>query len=267
MAVSAQVRSQDDVGAAQPEVEARPIDDEALRQLQQDGFAVVPDWLDADRAKDLIQVMDAWIDRNPDRVQQKGDDRIFGAEHLSPLIAAYKHDRTLERIASAYMGTEQRALFTMGNRLRAVPGKKTRSGGRWHRDRKARQFKSLVYLTDCVRRNGSFCIVRRSARPEPFAEAIAATRFDFPNQRWDDPDINPFLEQVDGEVVPIEGPAGTLVLFDSSLIHSGLPIRTGHRYALTNYYYADGEIDLAKMDDKFSPAVQRFEMPDFSSRA
>ena len=186
---------------------------------------------------------------------------------LSPAIAAYKHHDLLERVASSYMGREQKALFTMGNRLRATPGKKTRSGGRWHRDRKGRQFKSLVYLTDCVRRNGSFCIVRRSAKPEPFADAIAATNFAFPDIRWDDGDIDPFLARLGEDVIPIEGAAGTLVLFDSSLIHSGLPIRTGHRYALTNYYYGPGEIDLDKMADKFSPAVQPFEMPHFSGRA
>ena len=236
---------------------------DVLGRLERDGFAVVPAWLGRDEAGALTTLMDGWIEANADRVQHKGDDRIFGAEHLSPAIAAYKHDVALERVAAAYMGVPQKALFTLANRLVATPGKKTRSGGRWHRDRKGRQFKSLVYLTDCTRRNGAFCIVRRSAAPEPFADAIAATRFDFPDVRWDDRDIDPFLARLGDEVVPIEGAAGTLVLFDSSLIHSGLPIRKGRRYALTNYYYGADEIDLAKMAEKFAPAVRPFEMPRF----
>jgi hypothetical protein len=242
----------------------RSGDGDVLDQLARDGFAVIPGWLDRRDAEDLIALMDAWIDANADRVQHKGDDRIFGGEHLSPAIAAYKGDASLEATAATYMGREQKALFTMGNRLRATPGKKTRSGGRWHRDRKGRQFKSLLYLTDCVRRNGAFCIVRRSANPEPFAEAIAATAFAFPDVRWDDEEIDPFLTAVGDVVVTVEGAAGTLVLFDSSLIHSGLPIRTGHRYALTNYYYGEDEIDLAKMADKFAPTVRPFEMPRFA---
>lgn len=239
----------------------------ALAELERDGFAVVPNWLDRSEADALTAMLDTWIDGHTDRVQHKGDDRVFGAEHLSPEIAAFKHDATLEGIAAAYMGSAQKALFTLGNRLRATPGKKTRSGGRWHRDRKGRQFKSLVYLTDCVRRNGAFCIVRRSARPEPFTDAIAATSFAFPDVRWDDDEIDPFLARLGDEVVPIEGEAGTLVLFDSSLIHSGLPIRIGHRYALTNYYYAADEVDLARMAEKFAPAVRPFEMPHFNRAA
>ncbi len=239
----------------------------ALRALERDGFAVVPNWLDRAEADALTVLLDTWIDGHGDRVQHKGDDRVFGAEHISPAIAAFKHDAALEGIAAAYMGSEQKALFTLANRLRATPGKKTRSGGRWHRDRKGRQFKSLVYLTDCVRRNGAFCIVRRSARPEPFTDSIAATGFVFADVRWDDDEIEPFLARLGHEVVPIEGEAGTLVLFDSSLIHSGLPIRVGHRYALTNYYYAAGEIDLARMAEKFAPAVQPFELPRFDRAA
>ncbi len=242
----------------------RSSDGEVLDQLAREGFAVIPGWLDRRDADDLIALMDGWIDANADRVQHKGDDRIFGAEHLSPAIAAYKADAALKAIASTYMGREQKALFAMGNRLRATPGKKTRSGGRWHRDRKGRQFKSLLYLTDCVRRNGAFCIVRRSADPEPFEKAIAATAFEFSDVRWDDEEIDPFLAAVGDDAVTIEGAAGTLVLFDSSLIHSGLPIRTGHRYALTSYYYGEDEIDLARMGEKFAPAVRPFEMPRFA---
>jgi predicted 2-oxoglutarate/Fe(II)-dependent dioxygenase YbiX len=109
--------------------------------------------------------------------------------------------------------------------------------------------------------------VRRSAKPELFADAIAATRFEFRNKRWDDGDIDPFLSRVGKDVVPIEGPAGTLVLFDSSLIHSGLPIREGQRYAITNYYYAADEIDLEKMRAKFAPSVKPIEMPQFVGAA
>lgn len=118
-----------------------------------------------------------------------------------------------------------------------------------------------------MRRNGAFCIVRRSARPEPFTDSIAATGFVFADVRWDDDEIEPFLARLGHEVVPIEGEAGTLVLFDSSLIHSGLPIRVGHRYALTNYYYAAGEIDLARMAEKFAPAVQPLKLPRFDRAA
>ena len=35
----------------------------------------------------------------------------------------------------------------------------------------------------------------------------------------------------------ITGKAGTLILFDASLIHRGRPLEEGCRYALTNYYY------------------------------
>lgn len=50
---------------------------------------------------------------------------------------------------------------------------------------------------------------------------------------------------------------GTVVLFNSSTIHSGLPIREGRRYALTNYF-CDRSINMhmQKMRAKWVPCAR-----------
>lgn len=238
---------------------------ECVERLANDGYVVIAGWLDRSETANLGAVIDRYIDGDGHNVQRNSDDRIIGFEHLDARAEAYKHDAFFEEVASTYMGVEQKSFFTMANRVKVVPGKTVRSGGRWHRDRKARQFKALTYLSDVKVENGAFCIVPRSARPEPFEPAIRETNFEFEGQRWDDRDINPFLRKIQDDVLPIEGPAGSCVLFDSSLIHSGLPISDGVRYAMTNYYYGPGELDLKKMRAKMAPAVKPLEMPAFKT--
>ena len=248
-------------------VEARSEIDvaECVRRLTVDGYVIITGWLDQASSGHLRSKIDDYVDGNSENVQHNADDRIIGFEHLDPLAENYKHDAFLEEVASTYMNGEQKVFFTMANRVKVVPGKTVRSGGRWHRDRKARQFKSLTYLSDVKVENGAFCIIPRSARPEPFEPAIRETRFEFEGQRWDDRDINPFLKRIEDNVLPIEGPTGTCVMFDSSLIHSGLPISAGTRYAMTNYYYGPGELNLEKMRVKMAPAVKPLEMPVFAT--
>ena len=41
----------------------------------------------------------------------------------------------------------------------------------------------------------------------------------------------------------ILGSMGTLIMVDTSTLHRGAPIKKGIRYALTNYYYTQNQID------------------------
>lgn len=238
---------------------------ECVDRLATEGYAIIGDWLDRATADKLRTAIDDYIDGDAGNVQRNTDDRIIGFEHLDPAAEDYRGDAFLEQIATAYMGSEQKVLFTMANRLKVILGQVARSGGFWHRDRKARQFKALTYLSDVKIENGAFCIVPRSATRELFEDDIEQTGFAFDGQRWEDGDIAPFLARIKDRILPIEAEAGTCVLFDGSLIHGGLPISSGVRYAMTNYYYGQSEINLKKMQAKMVPAVKPLEMPAFST--
>ena len=48
--------------------------------------------------------------------------------------------------------------------------------------------------------------------------------------------------------------AGTVVLVDTSTIHRGLPLKNGTRYALTNYFFENTQIN-SHLVEHFSPLV------------
>lgn len=141
---------------------------------------------------------------------------------------------------------------------------------RFHRDRMAPQFKSLVYLSDVSRQNGPFCLFPKSNTclfPKsntiwPYGKACQDTGFDFFATRWDPETFSPFYEKTKAYLKIFLGRKGTVVLFDSSNIHSGLPIETGRRYAITNYYY-EKSTNIKKIADKFSVGARPIVMPAF----
>ena len=49
--------------------------------------------------------------------------------------------------------------------------------------------------------------------------------------------------------------AGTLILVDTSCLHRGSPLKAGHRYALTNYYYPKGQIKV--YENHFTPMLKK----------
>ena len=52
----------------------------------------------------------------------------------------------------------------------------------------------------------------------------------------------------------LTGKAGTLVLVDTSIIHRGIPLKKGVRYALTNYFFERSQIN-SNLIEHFSPLV------------
>lgn len=226
----------------------------SLSDLSTQGFSIIENFLDPAECDRLRGVFDSYIQNSPGNIQgnPKSDDRIFAAEYVDPVIRDFKYHATLKDIASTYVGTEQNTLFTMANRLIHRPGVNIRSGGRWHRDRKKRQFKSMVYLSDVSPENGPFSILPTSAIGSgEYTEEIEKAYFQYDEQRWDDSAISAFLELVDAQMRVCTASKGTVVLFDSSLIHSGQRITAGNRYAMTNYFYAHDEVDLDKVRSKW----------------
>ena len=52
----------------------------------------------------------------------------------------------------------------------------------------------------------------------------------------------------------LTGKAGTVVLVDTSTIHRGTPLKNGVRYALTNYFFENSQIN-SHLVEHFSPLV------------
>lgn len=194
-----------------------------------------------------------WCERAKAELQFSGDTvtvteedaRIFGAENLSPRAREFGTDAALLERASAHAGNTEALVFCMANKLNHTGG--FGSGGEWHRDGFRHELKALLYLTDVTEDDGPFAIVEGShttwrilidtlrmalwGMRDPTRLKDAGLRFGYKS----------FTEK-----------AGTLVLFDASAIHTGLPIKAAHeRIAITNYYgRAPVEATLAYYRDK-----------------
>ncbi|QLC26650.1 phytanoyl-CoA dioxygenase family protein [Parasphingopyxis algicola] len=237
--------------------------DRHVYELFKKGFFVVENYWDASRCERIRNEMDDFITARPENVWTGSDQRIFGFEEVSADAQEFKVDPTLERIGHMLTGIEQKCLFVMANRLKATEGELRRSGGNWHRDRLRPQFKAMVYLSDVKLTNGPFSIFEGSDRLWPYAKISRETDFNFESQRWSQNEFHPFLAAAKKFHHVFEARSGTLIVFNSSLIHSGIPIEDGSRYAMTNYYYGKSEIDIPRLQKKYIWSVEKLKMPEY----
>jgi ectoine hydroxylase-related dioxygenase (phytanoyl-CoA dioxygenase family) len=110
------------------------------------------------------------------------------------------------------------------------------SGGTWHRDGFFPEIKSILYLTDVDLDNGPFEYIAQSHVWSPrYAEDNKIYRFGFRQHRLATGG-EAMLRREPHRHVRFTARAGTLVIFDTTGIHRGAPLKQGTRYALTNYY-------------------------------
>lgn len=207
----------------------QPRQTELLAGVADRGYAVIPDYKSAEwcaAAAAQLPFTDPLI-----ASQTQEDTRIFGAEKVGALARELGRDAQLNAFASAYAGGDESLIFCMANDV--GPSKAYGSGGEWHRDGFRHELKALLYLTDVSEADGPFALVPRSHHTlailrDTARVALGGKAGAMPTRLKD---------FGDGRAHTFTAKAGTLILFDTSCIHAGLPVRAGgRRLALTNYY-------------------------------
>lgn len=234
---------------------ALPLHADAVNQLRRNGYHVIPNYYSPERCAELRAEIDRIIAEQPDVVQQdelKSDSRVYGIERASAAIRAFHTDTRCREIGETYFGAPLTNLSTLAGRLIAISGNQG-SGQGWHRDALHFQYKSLIYLTDVQPDNGPFQLVRGSHRlGHVIADTVRGRLVEEPRDRLQADQVERIIASNPGRLQTFTGGCGTLVLFDSSTIHRGTPIRSGTRYALTNYYYPPAHLTPA-MQEHFAP--------------
>ena len=96
------------------------------------------------------------------------------------------------------------------------------ASGLWHTDNYPPGIlKAMIYLTDCTRTNGALRV-----HPRPLTRRLLRAGF------FDRHHTEPFAGRLASHHVPLEAPAGSVVLWDSNLIHRGTPPDEGLRDAI-----------------------------------
>jgi len=150
--------------ASQPAAVNSAISPEYLGQLEENGFAVLPDFKTREWCE-LAQgeLLDA-MNRVDLTTRHNEDVRVFGIESLSKHAFEFATDSMLASLACRYAGSSEALLFCMGNKVEYRDGVPYGSGGEWHRDSFKRELKAMLYLTDVEESDGPFSILSGSHR-------------------------------------------------------------------------------------------------------
>jgi len=226
-----------------------------VKSLHHDGYAILPSYYSPEHCELLIAEIDRMMATQHDVIRGDAvgaDSRVFGAERFSYPLAAFGAERFLREVGEVYHHGALRNLATLAGRLRFAPGN-LGSGQGWHRDAFHFQYKAMVYLTEVTADNGPFQIFAGSHRALNAVRDTIRGRLDrVPNSRISEAQIARLITSEPDRLRTLTASRGTVILFDSSAIHRGSPIRTGIRYALTNYYYRPDQCGPL-LTEKFAP--------------
>ena len=211
-----------------------PFADEALAQLQRDGFYVLPTRLDRSYVDDLVETARAstcqlidpvpgapsasrFDSSNPQAVRYEvPESDILRARAAQALVA----DRSLLALSQRYlaaMPVQDLVAMWWSTAIGTAPSSPAAQLFHFDLDR-LRFLKFFVYLTDVDEESGPHAYVRGSHKQLP-----RQLRED---RRYTDEEVEASFP---GQTVSIAGPTGTMFLADTRGLHKGAPLQKGHR--------------------------------------
>jgi len=225
---------------------------EILDNLKSIGICVVEDYFSPEFCDSAIKDIEDGLVTYSDKVQSEthegtsGDFRLFKMENRYQSANDFANDSFLLDVASEYYGYPMVSHFVLGGKVQHNPNQITNSGGGWHRDNRAKQIKTIVYLSDVDEHSG------------PFSFLPGSNNYDLPTRdgigkatRYEDDVVDSFCTSNSVEPFKVIGKKGTVVFVDTSHIHRGLNIEEGVRYTLTNYYFENHPQRLQMSEDKW----------------
>lgn len=228
-----------------------------LDKVRRDGVAALPGYWSAERCAEARAELDRIITQYPQAVQSRSrgsDKRVYGVEEASSPLRTFHIDPFLRDFGEKLGGCTIYNFSTLGGRIEASEGN-TGSGDGWHRDAHGFQFKSIIYLSDTGMEHGPFQYLIGSHKlVRVVTDSIRAAVEDPRQSRFTDQQVKTLIENGGVEARTFPGAMGTLLLVNTAGIHRGMPLTSGERYALTNYYYPPDQINEERLT-QFSPLM------------
>lgn len=220
------------------------------------GICVVENFASTDACRAIHDEVVRVQERYPDAVTRRSngaDLRTFGADKASETIQQFGSNPYLQKLAIACLGKNAVNAFTLAATIRYTPDNQG-SGEGWHRDSFVGQFKAILYLTDVTEDTGPFEYILDS---HGLLSKYQDNRiYDVPlhTTRIRDETVEEIIRREPKRHKVATGPAGSLVIADTTGIHRGRPLRSGNRAALTNYYFKADQLTLGFVDH-FRPVI------------
>jgi ectoine hydroxylase-related dioxygenase (phytanoyl-CoA dioxygenase family) len=221
--------------------------------IKKKGYSIIENFLDKKECESIIDAIESFYSTNKEMAwsdQFDSEYRLHGAEKINQKIHNFHSNNLLVNIGSFCANTSLSNLMTMANKVKYNQNN-LGSGGGWHRDDFNFQFKAILYLSDVTEENGAFQLIENSNKFFDIIKDTVSAKLDVKSSRINNAKIA-LLDRK--RLKTIIGKAGTLILVDTSLIHRGKPLVNGKRYAITNYYYPNYQID--SMKKHFLPKIK-----------
>lgn len=225
---------------------------EILHSLNTAGICVIEDYFSEEWCQSALSDIEDGLVRFKDKIKSdvsegtSGDYRLFKMENHYPTAKDFANDSFLLEVASEYYEYPMVSHFVLGGKVEYNPKQITNSGGGWHRDNRAKQVKTIVYLSDVNEESGPFSFLQGSNNFElPTRDGVGKST------RYDDDVVSEFCKENNIEPFKVTGKRGTLVFVDTSHIHRGLNIESGSRYTYTNYYFENHPQRIQMSEDKW----------------
>jgi ectoine hydroxylase-related dioxygenase (phytanoyl-CoA dioxygenase family) len=240
------------------EIQMSAIDEisSVVERLEADGVVLVPDYLDADavaratrEAYELFERTPSWAHHEDYSIGQSVRmERANIDGDAFPVISSVFARPELESVVRAFFGEGYLFSRTIYAILDLVGS--TTAVQQLHYD-KMRHLKSFIYLTDVGIENGPFHCLPGSHRLAREAQRENRKRYIVPS----DADVRQLPDGLDGRSLPVLGKAGTLILFDSDILHHAGVVVAGERLAVRSlsfgsyrrhtWYRTDGSVEVA----------------------
>lgn len=214
---------------------------EIFKELKSNGVVIVRDFYSVGQCEELINELEKILSKaneyNIIKDNLESDKRVFAADLVSSKIAEFLNNEFINKELLNYSGRSISSKFTMANKVDFIPGN-LGSGGGWHRDSPhQRQVKSILYLSNVQEINGAFEYLIGTHKPSDALVKRIFSNLAFNQSRFNDKVVDEIIKVNPSKHVVLTGKPGTLVLVDTRGIHRGSPIKSGVRYALTNYFF------------------------------
>lgn len=224
--------------------------DRILSDLKKDGYSKIENFVSLEKCKEIVDIVDIYLKENSQKIWRENDNdcdlRLFGAEKIDKLIDEYFRNEEILKIGNLHIKSPLKNIFTLAGKTSLTKKNNFGSGGGWHRDSINPSFKAMLYLTDVNIGDGNLQIIHESNKFNNIVKINTEINKDLLNTRFKNEEIASLIETFDFQVIDVFGKAGTLVLFDGSYVHRGSPIINNTRYALTNYFYLNIDINKIK---------------------
>ena len=223
-----------------------------FEKLQKNGYCVIENFYTKKECDELIEIIEKNLSNNDTDIFEdsvKSDQRIFFSEKISDKIYKYFKNELVHKVGEFYTKFQIKPAFTLANKV-SYKKNNLGSGGGWHKDAYYPQFKSILYLNDVHTKNGPFQLLIKSNKIVKSILISLRLKKGYPDTRFSEQDLKVLCNE---KIKTLTGKAGTLILFDGSLIHRGTPILEGKRYALTNYYFPKS--DFQNLIEKFKNKI------------